>query len=269
MGSKLVRLCVVFACLCVAAAQNFSVRQRARNLPPCLQRNTVLRHDGKHGLFADVSTYGHEGCFLNNCKNSDKFTAAVWETCARLCHELAECTHWSYGDDTDGASKCFMRTSDAGRQPGTGWFSGAKDCGPPPLSSAFVALSVAQSRELVQCDRGKSESCTDVLRAVLTWKYAIKHLFVAARGSTLDDQMQTHMETISKDSDSLITAMTGRYRPSDKDFTRVVYNNRLIFNALSRWLALTARVELSPNDASLPNPLRFGTLCGRNSCYEL
>ena len=27
----------------------------------------VLRHAGEHAVFADLSLYGHAGCFLNNC----------------------------------------------------------------------------------------------------------------------------------------------------------------------------------------------------------
>ena len=78
-----------------------------------------------------MSSHGHKGCFQNTCTNTDKFQAADPGVCARLCSELDECTHWSYGeqdDDLRGGAlmmKCFLRKSDEGREGAAGWLSGA------------------------------------------------------------------------------------------------------------------------------------------------
>ena len=35
--------------------------------PDCTVKGVVLRHAGEHAIFADLSHYGHSGCFLNDC----------------------------------------------------------------------------------------------------------------------------------------------------------------------------------------------------------
>lgn len=232
----------------------------------CIESDTALRHAGEHALFADVSVYGHTGCFQNNCRMSDKFDAQDRAVCARLCAELEECTHWTFGEQ-DGAAKCFLRKSDGGRAKAKHWSAGSKDCAPTRLPDASVALSIAESEGVKACDKGKTEKCPDVLAAVTTWRLAIKHLLRAATGR-VDGATMEHITAIGTDTEALEKRVSGEFRPSDADFPRVVYNNRLIFDNLRDWMLQHPRVELSTEDASLPNPLRFGTLCGKISCYE-
>jgi len=235
--------------------------------PECVVADVVLRHAGEHAIFADMSSHGHAGCFQNNCAKTDKFQAEDRGTCARLCAELDECTHWSFGKQ-DGSTKCFLRKSDAGREQAFGWSSGAKACGPPALPHAFTAITIAESADLRLCDGGKTEKCPDLGAAINTWRTAIKHLKKATQG-VVDAATMGHIDAISADSDAFKAGMEREVRPSEADFPRVVYNNRIVFDALKGWLHSTPKVELRADDASLPNPLRTGKLCGKTSCYEL
>lgn len=234
--------------------------------PTCIARDMALRHLGEHAIFADMSSHGSAGCFQNDCKLTDKFNAKDRGICARLCAELEECTHWSFGMQ-DGATKCFLRKSDEGRQKAPGWESGVKACAPPPLPNAFAALATADSEGLVACNGGKSEACPDALPAINTWRFAIKHLTQAVEGR-VDENTLNHVNQIAKDSENLANSINAEFRPSDADFPRVVYNNRLIFNSLKGWLVTLPRVELNATDGSLPTPLRTGKLCGPTSCYD-
>eukprot|EP00931_Biecheleriopsis_adriatica_P063286 TRINITY_DN38285_c0_g1_i1.p1 TRINITY_DN38285_c0_g1~~TRINITY_DN38285_c0_g1_i1.p1 ORF type:complete len:314 (-),score=64.69 TRINITY_DN38285_c0_g1_i1:34-939(-) len=223
--------------------------------PSCMAQGVMLQHLGEHGVFTDLAVYGEAGCFMNDCKLTDKFKAVDSGICARACAAVEECTHWTYGMQ-DGAQKCFLRKSDAGRRQAHGWVSGAKACGPPRLPLAFVALKTAWSPALM------------VAAAINTWIFAIDHLKRAFAGRVDADTMH-HIEQIGKDSENFKVGLTAEYRPSDKDFPRMVYNNRLIFNHLHATLTQQPAVDLSEADASLPTPLRFGRLCGKSSCYDL
>lgn len=238
-----------------------------QDYPECVQTGIVLRHAGEHAVFADMSSHGHKGCFQNDCTSTDKFDADDPGICARLCGQLDECTHWTFGKQ-DGSTKCFLRKSDAGREQLLGWSAGAKACVPARLPHGFAALKVADSPGVKACDEGKNEdTCPDTLAAINTWIYAIDHLKKAAEGR-VDAATMQHVNQIGIDSRNLVVSMTGEYRPSDLDFPRVVFNNRLIFDNLKSWLQQFPTVELREEDLSLPNPLRTGKLCGKRSCYE-
>jgi len=226
--------------------------------PGCVQQNVVLRHAGAHAIFVDISSHGAAGCWQNDCKHSDKFNSADMGICARACAHSADCTHWTYGEQ-DGAKKCFLRKSDGGREQSDSWVSGSKACSPEALPDAFVAFTAGQL--LQPCDGGKSDACPDMARAVSTWKFAISHLKRATEGA-IDANTQQFVNQISADTDAFAAQM------SEESFPVVVGNNRQVFNALHAWMQSQPRVEVNPNDASLPNPLR-GHLCMASSCFEL
>merc|ERR1719183_3362541 len=104
----------------------------AQVYPECVESNVILRHAGAHAIFVDLSTHGTVGCWQNDCKHSDKFNAEDRGICARACSAINECTHWTYGEQ-EGATKCFLRKSDGGREQAEGWLAGAKDCAPEDL----------------------------------------------------------------------------------------------------------------------------------------
>lgn len=231
----------------------------AQDFPACVESNVVLRHAGAHAIFVDVSSHGVIGCWQNDCKNSDKFTAEHMGICARACSEIDECTHWSFGEQ-EGAMKCFVRKSDGGREEAEGWQAGAKSCTPSTLPDAFVAATAANMPELTACDAGKSDQCPDMARAITTWKFAIKHLKKATEGQ-LDAGTMQYINQISSDTDAFAAQM------SEENFPVVVMNNRQVFQALAGWLDSQPKVDTNPDDASLPNPMR-GKLCGASSCFE-
>merc|ERR1740129_632372 len=92
--------------------------------------------------------------------------------------------------------------------------------------------------------------------------FAIKHLQAASAGR-LDEGSLHHISQIAQDSQNLANQINGEFRPSDVDFPRVVYNNRLIFNTLMDWLRAHPAASLDESDFSLPTPLRTGDLCGQ------
>jgi hypothetical protein len=104
--------------------------------PACVQQNTIYRGKGQYSLFTDVAVHGKTaGCFENNCKNTDKFDAASEEDCATVCYQVPECTHWSFGSENQ-VKKCWLRTSDGGREPLDTAMSASRHCAP---EAAFAA----------------------------------------------------------------------------------------------------------------------------------
>eukprot|EP00930_Biecheleria_cincta_P023066 TRINITY_DN16718_c0_g1_i1.p1 TRINITY_DN16718_c0_g1~~TRINITY_DN16718_c0_g1_i1.p1 ORF type:complete len:327 (+),score=47.39 TRINITY_DN16718_c0_g1_i1:2-982(+) len=223
--------------------------------PGCTVKDVVLRHAGEHGVFADLSIYSSSGCFQNNCGKTDKFTAADSGICARACAEVEACNFWSHGKQ-DGVKKCFLRSSDVVRDHGHGWTSGVKACGPSKLPDGFVAHATANAEALKACDAGKGEQCPDVAAAINTWLFAIKHLKQAFEGR-VDPDTWHHVTQIGVDSQNFKAGLTSEYRPTDKDFPRVIYNNRLIFNHLDESLRQHGQVEINPQDV----------FCSHDGCH--
>jgi len=227
--------------------------------PECIDVNVVLRHAGANAVFVDASTHGTVGCWQNDCKHTDKFNTEDKGICARACQAINECTHWSYGEQ-EGAMKCFMRKSDGGREQAEGWLAGAKDCAPAALPDAFVALTTAELPALLACDAGKSDACPDMGKAIRTWRFAIAHLKTATDGQ-LDANTMQYVAQIAADTDAFAAQM------SEENFPVIIGNSRQVFLALRGWLAAQPKMDVDPNDISLPSPLR-GKLCGASSCFE-
>jgi len=231
----------------------------AQMYPDCVENNVVFRHAGAHAIFVDLSSFGTSGCWQNDCKNTDKFNAHDKGICARACSAMGDCTHWSFGEQ-EGATKCFLRKSNGGREDANGWQAAPKDCAPPPVPDAFAALVTSESEALKVCDQGKSDACPDMAKAMTTWRYAITSLQRATDGQ-LDANTVQYVNQIAGDTDAFAAQMT------EENFPVVVGNNRQVFNALRGWLAGQPGAEVDVNDPSLPNPLK-GKLCGATSCYD-
>lgn len=45
----------------------------------------------------------------------------------------------------------------------------------------------------------------------------------------VDPDTWNHVERIGKESENFLLQLTSPYRPSDKDFPRIIYNNRSVF----------------------------------------
>jgi hypothetical protein len=225
--------------------------------PQCIAANQVLRHAGAHAIFVDASGFGSAGCWQNDCKNTDKFNAEDKGICARVCAQTDECTHWTFGEQ-DGATKCFFRKSDAGREGADGWHAAAKGCAPPPINDAHLAR--AASKALHVCDAGKSDACPDMAKAMKTWTFAIKHLKKATEGRVDANTLQ-YITQIAGDTDAFAAQM------SEENFPVISANNRQVFNVMQSWMDQQPASPIDPNDPSLPNPAK-GMLCGPQSCYE-
>jgi hypothetical protein len=217
----------------------------------------VLRHAGAHAIFVDLSSYGSAGCWQNDCKNTDKFNADDKGVCARACAAVEECTHWSFGDQ-EGATKCFFRKSDAGRETAEGFHAAPKSCAPLTIPDSQLAKAAGEA--LRACDGGKSEACPDMARAITTWRFAIKHLRKAADGKTDANTLQ-YVTQIGSDTDAFASQM------SEENFPVIAGNNRQVFNVLEGWMQGQPTIPVDANDMSVPNVMR-GSLCGPNSCYE-
>jgi len=231
----------------------------AQDYPACVESNVVLRHAGAHAIFVDLSAHATAGCWQNDCKNTDKWTAEDKGICARVCSQVDECQFWSFGEQ-EGAMKCFLRKGDGGRENLDGWSAGRKACTPPSPQPAQLAHMAANVPDLLVCDQGKSDQCPDMMRAITTWKFAIAQLKKATEGQ-LDANTMQYVTQIATDTAAFSS------QPTEENFPVVVGNNRQIFMALRGWLEGQPQIEFDRNDPSLPNPAR-GMLCGANSCYE-
>jgi len=99
--------------------------------PGCVEKDTILRHNGEHALFADLAAHGKSyGCFLDDCTYSDKFVAVSDAECAALCKSIDECKFWTFGEE-EGETKCWLRLSDGGKEGLAGAVSASQDCAPP------------------------------------------------------------------------------------------------------------------------------------------
>eukprot|EP00747_Dinoflagellata_sp_TGD_P168230 gnl/TRDRNA2_/TRDRNA2_194122_c0_seq1.p1 gnl/TRDRNA2_/TRDRNA2_194122_c0~~gnl/TRDRNA2_/TRDRNA2_194122_c0_seq1.p1 ORF type:complete len:203 (+),score=27.37 gnl/TRDRNA2_/TRDRNA2_194122_c0_seq1:135-743(+) len=100
--------------------------------PDCQNHGVVIRGSSGAALFVDLLglAAAMEGCWMDDCRYSDKFAAREKESCARVCISIPQCEWWVWGDEDD-TSKCWLRSHDAGRENAEGWMSGHRSCSPP------------------------------------------------------------------------------------------------------------------------------------------
>ena len=83
----------------VAAAAPTVLAQSHSPWPQCIEQNTVIRNAGK-AFFTNVAGYGAAaGCFLDDCKNTDKFAVSSIESCINVCNSEPECAWWVFGTE--------------------------------------------------------------------------------------------------------------------------------------------------------------------------
>ena len=75
---------------------------------------------------------------------------------------------------------------------------------------------------------------TEVAAAINTWIFGIENMKRAFRGR-VDPDTWNHVERIGKESENFLLQLTSPYRPSDKDFPRIIYNNRWFDRGLAKW----------------------------------
>eukprot|EP00812_Abedinium_dasypus_P007673 NODE_1977_length_1021_cov_110.881988.p1 GENE.NODE_1977_length_1021_cov_110.881988~~NODE_1977_length_1021_cov_110.881988.p1 ORF type:complete len:290 (-),score=64.46 NODE_1977_length_1021_cov_110.881988:125-994(-) len=230
--------------------------------PACVEEGIVYRHEGRHGVFADVSHFGTMGCWNEDCTYSDKFRSHSMGLCARACAAVDGCGFWSYGTQPqDGGWMCYLRKGGTARQELLEFYSGTSACGPPPLRPATVALLTSELGLLRDCMYGGSSVCPRPRRAVRTWKFAIEYMGLATAGQ-VEAGMRGSIEQIASDTAEFAIRL-------DEDFPAILENNHRVAAALKSFLTETSRVEggVDLSDDSLPLPMR-GLLCGDQSCYQ-
>uniref|UniRef100_A0A7R9ZUX1 Endoplasmic reticulum vesicle transporter C-terminal domain-containing protein n=1 Tax=Pyrodinium bahamense TaxID=73915 RepID=A0A7R9ZUX1_9DINO len=111
--------------------------QSAKAWPDCVRQNVIIHgYDVGEALMVDLTPYGaKEGCWNNDCKETDKFSCSSFEGCATVCQKVASCQWWTWGKE-DGVAKCWIRTGRHGRGKRYGFSSGARACFPPENSTA-------------------------------------------------------------------------------------------------------------------------------------
>lgn len=98
--------------------------------PGCVSHSTIIKNMGE-ALFTDVGAYGGvTGCYIGDCKWSDKFSSISPEECARVCSIAEGCSFWTFGEEDD-ETKCWLRTGDSGRELNDVFLAGQKSCSPP------------------------------------------------------------------------------------------------------------------------------------------
>lgn len=234
--------------------------------PECVEQNIVLRGHGVHAVVEDLTTLlgdAVRGCWDGNCAATDKFETSRPEDCARVCGALPSCMFWTLGEQ-DGASQCFLRTSDAGREAVAGFVAGAKACRPlaTVVLPAQAALAVLDLPALRACDGGTTGPlCPSLHNAMRTWRFGIENLKLAVDGSTSD--VSQYIDQISLDADTFIAA-DGPADQLEQMYTIAVTNNRQVFQVVRVLLEVGSQEPPSRLDVSVPRPVR-GLLC-RATC---
>jgi len=245
-------------------------QQRATGWPQCLEHGVVLRGRGQFAAYEDVATLlgsAASGCWMDNCRSTDKLEADRFEDCARICAALTSCSFWTHGEQ-DGAQRCFLRTGDGGRESAAGFISASKDCTPPAteVESKQAVLAVLDSPALAACDGGVvGDTCSDLKDAMRTWQYAIKTL-----NSLLEGLQHNFGDLLSQIGDDVayfldVPASAGNL---GEMYAIAASNNRQVLKAVRGWLSDRFGAEeasaIHALDVSVPRPVR-GLLCS-GSC---
>merc|ERR1719362_2759599 len=229
--------------------------------PQCQEQSTVLRHNGRHGIFVDLVPVGaKEGCWQNDCTKTDKFVCPSPAECAAACAQVDICRFWTY---EPGIVKCFMRSSDEGREANPEFVSGTRDCLPPnahvaagkrrvAVPFAQAALWAAELPALRPCDGGiGAAGCENPYAAMAVWRYAVNNLRLIV-ASLPESEKQQHASTLQY-IQQIAGDIANFYRqPTGETFQVAVTNTAAVFGALSGWLRSAPAVELEVEAAAAP-----------------
>lgn len=232
----------------------------------------VFRHAGLNGLFVDVTAFGREGCWLSDCKKSDKFVCRSSADCAAACAGTEACKFWTY---EPGITKCFLRVSDAGREEHPDFVSGARGCVPSGdaalpgtggrlrMPFARAAIWAADLPAIRPCDGGiESPGCDNPYGAMNTWRYATNNLRLFV-GGLPEEEKQAHRSTLQF-VDQIASDVAQFYaQPTAEAFQVAVTNLITVFSALRGALqgAPATEVEI-PDGPVAPSALPPGVALG-------
>jgi len=106
----------------------------SQSWPHCLWRNLII-HGWNEGeaLMIDLTSYGaKEGCWNDDCTETDKFSCDTLERCSVVCNQVKACFWWTWGTE-EGVRKCWLREGRSGREKRFGFASGHRLCVDPDL----------------------------------------------------------------------------------------------------------------------------------------
>lgn len=253
-------LVVSFALVAAAGGQSW---------PACQEQGRVFRHAGAYGLFTDLTKIGaKEGCWLSDCTKTDKFVCPSSADCSVACSRVDGCRFWTY---EPGIRKCFLRTSDAGKEDHPDFVSGPRSCqaaadpsatsGAPAtklrvgLPFAKAALWAADLPALRPCDQGiGGPGCDNPYAAMGVWRYAVNNLRLAV-GSLPESEKAQHTSTLQYIR-QISADIAGFYRqPTAETFQMAVTNSQAVFSALRGWLqgAPSVEVEVTSDQKGAPH----------------
>jgi len=206
----------------------------------------VFRHNGKNGIFVDLVPVGaKEGCWQSDCTKTDKFVCPSPAECADACLRVDLCKFWTY---EPGIRKCFMRSSDAGREDHPDFVSGRRECQPlgelsGPKSMARVGVPFAQAAiwaaelpALRACDSGiGSAGCDNPYAAMGVWRYAVNNLRLAV-GALPEAERRHHASHFQYVQQIALDVANFFRQPTAESFQIAVSNAASVFNAFSGWL---------------------------------
>mmetsp|Transcript_15928 Transcript_15928/g.43701 ORF Transcript_15928/g.43701 Transcript_15928/m.43701 type:complete len:709 (-) Transcript_15928:112-2238(-) len=118
--------------------------------PNCLWRNLII-HGWNEGeaLMIDLTPYGaKEGCWDDECKETDKFSCDTLERCSVVCNQVQSCFFWTWGVE-DGVRMCWLREGRSGREKRFGFASGHRLCASPELLRNLSNASVDDQTRLM------------------------------------------------------------------------------------------------------------------------
>mmetsp|Transcript_54340 Transcript_54340/g.99906 ORF Transcript_54340/g.99906 Transcript_54340/m.99906 type:complete len:572 (+) Transcript_54340:39-1754(+) len=244
------QLCSVVI-LGLSFAQHSSITAQSA-WPGCQEEGRVFRHKGMNGIFLDLTDVGaKEGCWQEDCTKTDKFVCPSPAECAVACTHVEVCKFWTY---EPGIRKCFLRSSDAGREENIDFVSGARECNPNAGSERAVsrvsvpfaraALWAAELAAIRPCDTGiGTMGCDNPYAAMAVWRYAVNNLRLAVNAlpqKELNDQREV-LQYIQQ----VAAAISGFYRqPTAESFQVAVTNARTLFSALQGWLQAAPATEI-------------------------
>lgn len=234
--------------------------------PECQEHGRVLRHAGVYGLFTDLTAVGaKEGCWLSDCTKTDKFICPSPADCGIACSRTEGCAFWTYEPPI---RKCFLRSSDAGREEDIGFVSGSRACRPDRADKeaagaanpaapgavsgstsrvgvpfAKAALWAAELPALKPCNDGVgAPGCENPYGAMGVWRYAVNNLRLAVAGLP-DEERARHRSTLGYVGQISADVANFYSQPSAETFQVAVGNALAVFGALKGWLQTSPPTE--------------------------
>mmetsp|Transcript_93785 Transcript_93785/g.264899 ORF Transcript_93785/g.264899 Transcript_93785/m.264899 type:complete len:572 (-) Transcript_93785:219-1934(-) len=237
--------------------------------PECLEHRVVFRHNHAYGIFVDLGRLvgAKEGCWQDNCAKTDKFICPSVAECAAACARVDACRFWTY---EPGIVKCFLRSSDAGRETHSDFVSGARACRPQDGNAATATLpSVARvtapfaaaaiwAAELPAfraCEGGVgAPGCDNPYGAMGVLRYAVNNLRAVVSRLPQAAKAQ-HQSTLLYVQQIAMDVAAFYQQPTPEAFKVAYDNSKMVFDALKGWLqgSPASELELKGENSGAPH----------------